>query len=396
MHCVQSRMLGIVGLVLLLRVGTSWGGPPDLTSRDTLGNTAGGSGALYSNTIGAYNTASGYYTLYSNTTGGINTAVGAAALYSNTTGIANTAVGLSTLYSNTTGYYNVAVGADVLYNNTAVGGITLVSNTTGSGNTVVGRGALVTNTTGSGNTVVGAYVLDLNPTGASNTAVGFEALYTNTTGSGNIAVGSGAGATLTSGDNNIYLGNPGAAIESNTIRLGQVQTRTFIAGITSVPVRGSAILISSTGQLGIQASAARYKHDIQPMGTRSQGLRQLRPVTFRYTQDGQGERQYGLIAEEVAKTYPELVTYGANGEIESVRYQELIPMLLNELQHQQRQLEAQRQQLTVQAQQLAELKAQNERLRAAVVQQQKRDVALAARLERLEDAAARTATLASR
>ena len=108
-----------------------------------------------------------------------------------------------------------------------------------------------------------------------------------------------------------------------------------------------------------------------------------------YKQDAQAERQYGLIAEEVAQVYPELVTRGATGDIESVRYHELTPMLLNELQHHQRQL-------AVQAQELAALKAQNTRLRAAVVHQQERDAALAARLERLEAAAARAATLASR
>jgi len=54
-------------------------------------------------------------------------------------------------------------------------------------------------------------------------------------------------------------------------------------------------------------------------------------------------------------------------------------MLLNELQYQQRQL--------------ADLKAQNARLQK---QLQERDAALAARLERLEAAAARAATLASR
>jgi hypothetical protein len=38
------------------------------------------------------------------------------------------------------------------------------------------------------------------------------------------------------------------------------------------------------------------------MGTRSQGLLQPRPVTFRYKQDEQGERQYRLIAEKVGKS----------------------------------------------------------------------------------------------
>src|ERR1043166_7717409 len=125
------------------------------------------------------------------------------------------------------------------------------------------------------------------------------------------------------------------------MRLGSGQTRTFIAGIAGGSASGSAVLISSTGQVGIQASSARYKRDIRPMDTRSQGLFQLRPVSFRYKQDSQGERQYGLIAEDVAKVYPELVTRDAHGKIESVRYHEMIPMLLNEVQHQQRQLAVQ-------------------------------------------------------
>jgi hypothetical protein len=52
-------------------------------------------------------------------------------------------------------------------------------------------------------------------------------------------------------------------------------------------------------------------------------------------------------------------------------------------------------QMAVLAQELAALKAQNARLRVAVVQQEERDTALAARLERLETAAARAATLAN-
>jgi hypothetical protein len=39
------------------------------------------------------------------------------------------------------------------------------------------------------------------------------------------------------------------------------------------------------------------------------------------------------VAEEVAKVYPELVVRDAKGTILSVRYDELAPMLLNEMQH---------------------------------------------------------------
>ena len=128
-----------------------------------------------------------------------------------------------------------------------------------------------------------------------------------------------------------------AATDANTIRLGTqgTQKATYIAGISGTAMNGADVVVSSSGQLGVLTSSARFKRDIQPLDERSRGLWQLRPVTFRYKQDPQGERQYGLIAEEVAKVYPELVVRGDKGEIESVQYRELIPLMLNEMQHEQ-------------------------------------------------------------
>ena len=152
-----------------------------------------------------------------------------------------------------------------------------------------------------------------------------------------------------------------------------------------MPVNGSQVLITSNGQLGVLASSARYKGDIEDMQERSAGVHKLRPVTFRYKTDEEKRLQYGLIAEEVAKVYPELVVKAADGTIESVQYHELIPMLLNEVQHQQHEL--------------AELKAQNAQLQRVLAQQDKEQqaqhAALAARLEQLEAAGART-TVAQR
>jgi hypothetical protein len=59
----------------------------------------------------------------------------------------------------------------------------------------------------------------------------------------------------------------------------------------------------------------------------------LRPVTLRYQKpfaDGSKPVQYGLIAEEVAEVYPDLVAHSADGQIETVKYQVLDSMLLNE------------------------------------------------------------------
>src|ERR1700738_1542953 len=60
----------------------------------------------------------------------------------------------------------------------------------------------------------------------------------------------------------------------------------------------------------------------------------LRPVTYRYKQtyaDGSKPLDYGLIAEEVAKIYPDLVVRGRDGQVETVQYHKLTPMLLNEV-----------------------------------------------------------------
>jgi hypothetical protein len=74
------------------------------------------------------------------------------------------------------------------------------------------------------------------------------------------------------------------------------------------------------------------------MASASERLLELRPVKFRYKKaDASGEKpiQYGLIAEEVDKVYPELVVRNATtGRIDGVRYDELAPMLLNEAQQQ--------------------------------------------------------------
>ena len=79
------------------------------------------------------------------------------------------------------------------------------------------------------------------------------------------------------------------------------------------------------------------------MGEATSGLLRLRPVTFHYKEafaNGARLVQYGLIAEEVAEVYPDLVGYSPTGEVETVQYHKLVPMLLNELQKQHRRLDA--------------------------------------------------------
>jgi Chaperone of endosialidase len=97
---------------------------------------------------------------------------------------------------------------------------------------------------------------------------------------------------------------------------------------------GSDVLVTANGRLGVMVSSARFKRDIRDMGEASSGLLKLRPVAFRYKDDQTGTQQYRLVAEEVARIYPELVTYDQNGKILTARYSMLSAMPLNELQKQ--------------------------------------------------------------
>ncbi|HZI67473.1 MAG TPA: tail fiber domain-containing protein [Thermoanaerobaculia bacterium] len=267
-------------------------------------------------------------------TGDFNTGVGRNALSINTLGSFNTATGAFALQLNTT-------GAD----NTANGEAALVRNTTGFGNTATGSLALANNTIGNLNTATGGAALFRNASGDANTAIGVSALG-NTEGTNNIGIGFDAGLDLTIGSNNICIGNTGVATESGTIRIGTagIQTATFIAGISGTTSReGVGVFVNGSGQLGTMTSTRRVKEDIREIARESDGLMRLRPVAFRYKPqiDPTGLAQYGLIAEEVADVYPDLVVYDRDGRPETVRYHLVNALLLNEVQKQHRTAEAQ-------------------------------------------------------
>jgi hypothetical protein len=298
-------------------------------------NVGIGTNSLASGTFAAFNTALGAYALEFDTTGGSNTAVGADALRGNKTGHNNTAVGMSALALNT-------VGGD----NTAVGTAALASNPVGSNNVAIGRSTLALATSGDFNVAVGSNALVSSDSGSGNTAVGAGALQV-AMGNDNIAVGMDAGSNLAAGSGNIHVGHAGAGDESATIRIGNLQQKTFIAGIRGVTTGANNavnVVVDGNGQLGTISSSRDGKKDIADMSDTSAALLRLRPVVFHYKadRDPAGPRlQYGLIAEEVAEIDPGLVAYDAQGKPETVMYQYLAPMLLNEYQKQQRTIEAQ-------------------------------------------------------
>ena len=264
------------------------------------------------------NTAEGTDALFTLTTGVSNTGLGFKALYHDTTGDGNTATGREALFSNTTGDANTATGRQALF-----------SNTTGGSNTANGFNGLASNSTGTSNTATGLQALFRNADGVGNTAIGVNALY-NTTGSSNTAIGVAAGDLLT-GNGNVCIGRGvhGVAGENNTTRIRNISD-------TVQPVVGidpDYVTVDSNGRLGrANVSSRRYKHDIKPMDKASEALYALKPVSFRYNRqyDATQTLAFGLIAEEVAEVNPDLVVRNAEGQLESVRYEQMNAMLLNE------------------------------------------------------------------
>jgi hypothetical protein len=338
-------------------------------------NTAEGTSALFSLTSGSSNTALGYQALYHDATGNYNTAAGFRALFGNTSGAQNTATGYNALSTNTTGHYNTANGVNAL-----------LANTIGSNNTASGLRALFGNTAGSENTAVGVSALATNDTGNQNTAVGFKALLNNRGGNNNIALGyqagSNVGGMFNPRNNNIDIGNAGDFFDNNTIRIGDVQTAAFIAGIYNVNEGGIVlpVYINSEGQLGTQApsSSRRFKKEIKPMDKISEAILSLKPVTFQYKSDKKNTPQFGLIAEEVAEANPDLVVRDEKGEIYTVRYDAVNAMLLNEfLKEHKASLEEQRK--------VQEQQATITQLKSTAAQQQKDFQATIAQLTRRLD-----------
>jgi uncharacterized coiled-coil protein SlyX len=196
----------------------------------------------------------------------------------------------------------------------------------------------------------------------------------------NIALGIDAGGNITTGTFNIDIGNAGVGpVESTTIRIGSIQTATYIAGISGQTASGGvAVFVNSDGKLGTSTSSKRFKKDIQPMDQSSEAVFSLKPVTFRYKKelDPKSIPQFGLVAEDVEKINPDLVARDKEGKPYTVRYEAVNAMLLNEFLKEHRKV--QEQDATI-----AQVKSTAARQEATIARQQKQIEALSVGLQKV-------------
>jgi hypothetical protein len=390
MKTSRASALGLVAALVLPSLAIAVQPPPSGGYPNRV--TALGEDALFGISTGEDDTAIGYQALYDYTGGdGGNTAVGSSALHDNTTGYSNVGIGFDCLYGNTTGHSNVAIGVNALVANTtgvlnvAVGDTAMQAHTSGGGNVAIGPGAFSVATTGDYNVAVGSTAMTFSG-GNDNVAVGDGALNLasgnynvalgesaglNFAGNNNIAIGQYAGQNVTSGANDVEIGNQGSKKDDAVIRIGDTKTqkKTFIAGINGVTVpNGVVVVVDKMGQLGVATSSERFKDDIQPMKDASEVLLSLQPVTFRYKKelDSLGTPQFGLVAEQVAKVDPDLVTRDDSGQPYTVRYEAVNAMLLNEFLKEHRKVESQSAKIEALEKRLGEQGKINAEMRAAL------------------------------
>jgi uncharacterized coiled-coil protein SlyX len=112
------------------------------------------------------------------------------------------------------------------------------------------------------------------------------------------------------------------------------------------------------------------------MDKASEAILALKPVTFRYKEeiDPDGIPQFGLVAEQVEKVNPDLVARDADGKVNTVRYEAVNAMLLNEFLKEHRKVEEQ--DATI-----IQLKSTVAKQEATIAQQQRGMEVFAARLK---------------
>ena len=355
-------------------------------------NTSTGTSALNSISTGDNNSAFGVNALTANSSGGANTAIGKEALYSNTTSSSSTAVGNYSL-KNSNGFYNTAVGTYSLYGNTSgarnvgIGLNSLFTNTTGSYNTAIGYETYASAADATNQTVIG-----YQATGQANNSVvlgndDVTAVYMGEDSGATVYAGEGSftgdmtieGDDLTIGDLSAFSGSftQRSAIDVVAHSDGDLMTG-YINGSTGdrfnieLDAGNSLAKISSGGgydltfsteggtmnfesngfETGTYAfngnttvsndltvsgdvvvsSDARLKANIVSLGSTLSRLLLIDGKSYTMIKDG--KQKIGVLAQEIKKVFPELVSEDANKML-AVNYQGLVPVLINALKEQQ-------------------------------------------------------------
>ena len=295
----------------------------------------------------------GYQTSATNT---VSTAMGRETLAS---GVTSTAMGYQTSATNTA---SIAMG-----NNSTASGVTstaIGNNSTASGETSIAMGfeteannsasiamGYQTSSTEGASTAMG---FKTTASGFGSTSIGYE-----TTASGNSSAAMGW-LTAANGKASIAMGKSTIASDFGSLVIGQYNlsgstvtnsallpnpaNTAFVIGngtasnaksdAFKVMVNGNTTIgndLTVTGDI-VVSSDARLKANIASLGTTLAKLLQIDGKT--YTMKKDGKQKIGVLAQDIQKVFPELVTTD-DKDMLAVNYQGLVPVLINALKEQQ-------------------------------------------------------------
>jgi len=114
---------------------------------------------------------------------------------------------------------------------------------------------------------------------------------------------------------------------------------------------------------------------------KTEAIFSLKPVTFHYKNDNTNTPRFGLVTEEVAKVNPALIAVDKGGKPNTVRYNQINAMLLNEFLKEHRKVEQQAREIQEQKRTVSQLKTAIARQQAIIAQQQKGMEVLSAQLK---------------
>ena len=366
-------------------------------------NTSGGSNSFFGANAGDSNTsgnANSFFGLNAGqfSTGDSNSFFGFFAGRNNTTGNSNTFVGVfsgltNTIESNNTLIGDHADGAIGVTNATAIG---FRAKVTQSNSLILGSINTVNSATADTNVGIGTTApterLEVvgNVKASGNLTVDTNTLHVD---AANNRVGIGTNSPIVdldlvapSGNADFFMRANGA---TNGINFGvdgsSPNATLFIAHWDGVNPAQNRIIINPDGTIGIStlatgtntslcilngltiascSSSLRFKERVAPLSAGLDVLSRLRPVSFKWK--GREERDLGLIAEEVERVEPLLVTRNSAGEIQGVKYDQLSVVLINAVREQQSQIGEQRQQLQQKHARIERLEARLAALEAVV------------------------------
>jgi hypothetical protein len=304
-------------------------------------------------TTGLYNTFLGYETGVRSTVGNGNIFLGFNAGHENIWGALNIFIGNNVGYNFTgvdDGEENIFIGNTAGYNCTTASGSVFVGTRAGyncgqsHGNTFIGDRTASSGVAGSYNTLLGA-AAGFRIGGEQNVLIGAFAGNTNETSNNNTLVGYAAGSHST-GSNNVFIGSLAGDYEtgSNRLHIANNGTESLIYGEfdnSLVVVNGDLEVIGTV----LKASDMNLKQNLIKV---SSGLSKITSLSaYHYNWNSEAKEKYhfkdnpqiGLLAQDVEKVLPELVSKSSNG-YKTIDYSSLSAVLVEAIKEQQQIIES--------------------------------------------------------